>query len=61
MQTYDGEEAQLHAPAALFPTKEPWTHWQGGWMGPRVRVNVLAKGNVSQDVPGSGTDAESSR
>jgi hypothetical protein len=36
---------QLHASIALLPGKsDPGTHWIGGWVGPRVGLEVVEKG-----------------
>jgi hypothetical protein len=38
------ESGQLHAPVALPPGKEPLgTLWKGGWVGPRVGLDVVEK------------------
>jgi len=34
---------EIHTPAALLPGKEPGTHWIGGWVGPRVGLDAVAK------------------
>jgi hypothetical protein len=35
---------QLHAPAALPSGKEiPFTHWIGGWVGPRIVLDAEVK------------------
>jgi len=31
---------QQHAPAALYPRERPGTHCTGGWVGPRVGLDV---------------------
>jgi hypothetical protein len=38
---------QIHAPAALFPGKEPRVpHWMGGWVGPRAVVDAVVKRKI---------------
>jgi hypothetical protein len=37
---------QLHAPAALPSTKEPVTHWIGGWVGPRAVLDTVVKRKI---------------
>jgi len=41
-----GVSGQLHIPAALPPGKEPpGTHCIGGWVGPRVSLDVVKRKN----------------
>jgi hypothetical protein len=35
--------AQLHAPAALHPRKQPPVPTVGGWVGPRAGLDVMKK------------------
>jgi hypothetical protein len=37
---------QLHAPATLFPGKNPGTHWIGGWVGPRAVLDAVLKRKI---------------
>jgi len=34
---------KLHLPAALFPGKDPDTHWIEDWLGPRAGLDAVAK------------------
>jgi hypothetical protein len=38
-----GVGGQPHGPAASTPGKEPGTHCTGGWVGPRVGLNMCGK------------------
>jgi hypothetical protein len=41
---------QPHAPAALFPRKEPpGTHWIGGWVGSRAVLDAVVKRKIPSD------------
>jgi hypothetical protein len=42
---------QSHAPSALFPVKDPHTHWVGGRIGPRASLGVLEKTKYALHVP----------
>ena len=35
----EGFGGQRHAPAALYPRERPNTHFTGGWVGPRARLD----------------------
>jgi hypothetical protein len=40
---------QFHAPVILTPKETaPGTYWIGGWVGPRVSLDVVAKRKKSQ-------------
>jgi hypothetical protein len=34
---------QFHTPTALPPSKKPYTHWIGCWVGPRDGLDILEK------------------
>jgi len=36
---------QIQSPITLFNRKKHGAHWIGGLVGPRLRLNVLEKGN----------------
>jgi hypothetical protein len=42
---------QLHASAALFPGKDPRTHWIEDWVGPRAGLDAVTKRNISVPLP----------
>jgi len=44
---------QRHAPAALLSGKGPGTHSIGGWVGPRVGVDMCGKSRLHRhSIPG---------
>ena len=46
--------SQRHAPAALLPKKRPGTLYIGGWVGPRVDLEILGKSRPHRcSFPGS--------
>jgi ribosome modulation factor len=37
---------QPHAPAALFPRKEPRSYWIGGWVGSREGMDIMERRKI---------------
>lgn len=46
---YRGLDGQRLAPAALRPEKKPGTHFRGGWLSPRVYLNMQVKSHPHRD------------
>jgi hypothetical protein len=43
----DGVSGQRHAPAALYPRERtPGTHFTGGWVGLRSRMDTEVRGKI---------------
>jgi len=35
----EGVSGQQHAPTAIYPRERPYTHFTGGWVGPRAGLD----------------------
>jgi len=38
--------SQLHSTVTLHPEKATTTHWVGGWVGPRINLDLATEGNI---------------